>query len=251
MDALLKLFDSYSRKARLYRALLTLAPLVCTILLLQDGLLGSQASESIVVLVVAFGGTFLLANLARSRGKILEGRLTTKWGGWPTTILPRHSDTTIDPYTKARYHQALTSLTKVDLTEKGQEVVNRLDCDHRYRAATTKLIELRRDEKYDMLHQENANYGFRRNLLGLKTAATIILLISMLVVVALWLPGVDTTSSQALRVDVSARWHLYAAFALNLGVGIIWLIFVTESFVRQAGNEYALSLLRTLDIPPP
>jgi hypothetical protein len=114
---------------------------------------------------------------------------------------------------------------------------------------TTKLIEARKDAKFNLLHKENANYGFRRNLLGLKAAALVIIGVSILVIITLWMMGVDVGSGAAIKADLSTRWHLYTAFGINLVAATIWLTFVNRPFVRQAGDEYAMALLRTLDAP--
>nr|ART37969.1 F37 [uncultured bacterium] len=249
MEALLKLFDGYSRKARLYPALLSLAPIVWTALLACGVAPGNIAAEGLIALVVTLGGTYLLANLARSRGKLLEERLKETWGGWPTTLLLRHANTSLDPYTKARYHETLTKLTGLTMPTEAEERARQKDCDHRYRAATTKLLELRRDAKYKMLHQENAAYGFRRNLLGLKPVALVILMATILLAVFQLISGLDMLSITAIKSDLAMRWHLYLALALDLAALAIWLTCITPFFVRQGADEYAMALLRTLDMP--
>ena len=62
-------------------------------------------------LLIAFAAiVYFLASIARSKGASLQEKLIGKWGGWPTTIILRHSDNTIDVGTKARYHLRLSSL---------------------------------------------------------------------------------------------------------------------------------------------
>lgn len=45
------------------------------------------------------------------------------------------------------------------------------DADIIYRSSTRRLIDLRRGQQYQMLHDENESYGFRRSLTGLKPIA--------------------------------------------------------------------------------
>lgn len=249
MEAILKLFDGYSRKARLYPALLSLAPIIWTTLLVCGSAPSNIATEGLIALVVTLGGTYLLANLARSRGKLLEEHLKEIWGGWPTTLLLRHANASLDPYTKARYHESLTKLTGLTMPTEAEERARQTDCDHRYRAATTKLLELRRDAKYKMLHQENAAYGFRRNLLGLKPIALVILIATMVAVGLQLISGLDFLSISAIKSDLALRWPLYLAVVLDLAALAIWLTCITPFFVRQSADEYAMALMRTLDMP--
>jgi len=101
-----RISDTYDRKARIYPALLALAPgfgiavsLYGLEIDMQRGLLG---------LLAAVGGLFLLSNIAREAGKRLERDLFESWGGVPTTQLQRHRDNTIDPVTKRRIHKFLS-----------------------------------------------------------------------------------------------------------------------------------------------
>jgi hypothetical protein len=250
MESLIRFFDGYSRTARLYPALLTLAPLVLTVALAEPGAINSGKVQAIVSVVVLLGGTYLIASLARSRGKVREQELLKVWGGWPTTILLRHSDDTIDPETKARYHGLLAAMTGKPTTTKVEELLDPKGCDHRYRAATTRLMEARRDAKYGLVHNENASYGFRRNLLGLKPVGIAVSLSAMLVAVAAWQIGLQGFNGISL---ILAGWNhpvpvnLLTAFVLDSMFAFLWVSVVTEGFVRQAANEYALALLRTLD----
>ena len=250
MEPLVRIFDSYNRTARLYPALLALSPLIIGIALITPDVVSSLLLPGSLSVLLVFGGTYLLATLARSQGKLREDALLTTWGGWPTTIVLRHSDDTIDPETKVRYHGLLEAMTGRAMPTKADELLDPKACDHRYRAATTRLMEVRRDPKYRLVHHENASYGFRRNLLGLKPVGIFLCLTAMLVAVAAWQIGPVGDDGISLTL---AGWsqplamNLLGAFALDLMLGLLWISIVTEGFVRQAANEYALALLRTLD----
>lgn len=252
MELLNRFFDDYGRMARLYPALLAVAPLVVTIALLRPELANQGLSQGIVSVVVLFGGTYLLATLARSRGKSCEEHLRKKWGHWPTTILLRHSDDTIDPVTKARYHQLLATLAGTAMPTKADELLNPVGSDHRYRAATTQLIEARRGEKYKLLHGENASYGFRRNLLGLRATGIAVSLFSMLVAILaqLLIANNGSLSLAAIQFGRSVPVTLLVALSFDVVFLALWIFEVTPRFVWQAANEYALALFRTLDDAP-
>src|SRR5256885_15055345 len=94
--------DSYERKARLYPALLLVAPVVTT----GAAVLGTTISvlQALGAAVVAGGGAFLLSQLGRDAGKEREAGLFDRWGGLPSVAIFRHRDRRLDPVTKARYH---------------------------------------------------------------------------------------------------------------------------------------------------
>ena len=96
LSALTKLFDNYNRVARLYPALLALAPILCSAIVVFPSLVANIPRST----AAAFGLpclAYFLASLARSRGKMIEERLLANWGGWPTTVMLRHRDNRIEP----------------------------------------------------------------------------------------------------------------------------------------------------------
>jgi hypothetical protein len=248
--AISSLLDSYSRTARLYPALLTIAPIAWTVAVFLPGFITKDVAETILTAFVFFGGLTVLVSLARSRGKALEPRLISAWGGWRTTVLLRHSDNTIEKYTKARYHEKLVALCDgLALPSPNIEAQDPKDADERYRSATKRLIELRRDAKYGMLHKENGLYGFRRNLLGLKPLAIVITCLVMIVTGLIWWHGASLPMRTVDDVfsDLAARWQIYVVEALNVVYLVFWMSIVHQEFVRQAADEYATALFRTLE----
>jgi hypothetical protein len=242
-----KLLDRYSRVARLYPAVLAIAPVIWTIALIRPRLAVGDVARGLVSLVVLLGGLYFLASIGRWRGKILEPRLIAAWGGWPTTILLRHRDLTIDRFTKARYHEQIRGLRRnLSLPSIQEEEGNPREADERYRSATKYLIELRRGPEYGILHQENASYGFRRNLLGLKPVGIGVTAVMAATVALLWWKALSSPARfQGLLSESLVRF--YIAFAANAAYLIIWSVVVSVSFVRQAANEYAEALLKTLE----
>lgn len=196
------------------------------------------------------GGITLLSVVARTLGKRTEERLNAAAGGWRTTVVLRHRDSTVDAYTKRRYHERLNALCNgFVLPTADEEGRDPRDADARYRSATRRLIELRRDAKYRMLHKENALYGFRRNLLGLKPIGILTILLAMVLSLLAWFHGVPSPLSdvRALLTDASTRWPVYAAGIGNLADLLLWLLIVRPGFVHQAQDEYAAALFRTLE----
>jgi hypothetical protein len=250
MERLSGVFSNYGRVARLYPALLAIAPAMWTAVALHPQLINSTLGSWLTSSLAFFGGFTLFANIARSRGKAAETRLRQLWGGWPTTIVLRHSDSTVDHFTKSRYHAKLQQIVgELALPTLIDEQKDSGRADLCYGSATKRLIEQRRDPKYTLLHHENAQYGFRRNLLGLKPfgVATTFLAITIVAGILFYDAPARIHDVASILRDISDRWDLYAALGIDLLFLVMWLIIVRPEFVRQAANEYAIALFRTLD----
>jgi hypothetical protein len=241
--------NRYWLVARLYPALLAFGPVLWSALAFFPGLisdLGKGTASAVAVGCIVY----LLSSLARYRGKVVEPKLLKEWGGWPTTVLLRHRDNRIDPHTKARYHASLTTLTGVSLPTADQEKAAPADADNAYRSATKKLLELRRGKEYQMVADENASYGFRRNLFGLKFIVLCVALTSAILTGIVWWATMTVPITlSGVGNSVRAYPYLPILFALDLAYAVMITFMVTSHFVRQAADEYALALFRTLDQP--
>jgi len=247
LDTVVGLFDSYSRVARLYPSVIALAPILWSGVALFPSLLES-ASQSIAFVIGSACLLFFFTSITRSLGKRTEARLLRQQGGWHTTMLLRHRDATLDGTTKERYHRALEVMCACALPTLKQEQTNPADADAIYRSATKKLIEQRRGAEYVLLHAENASYGFRRNLYGLKPVALIeTVIVILLTLFGWWLITPQPYTRLVIAQSVISYPHFLVLVGLDLGYLFLWLWAVTPDFVAQAGREYAEALLRTLD----
>jgi hypothetical protein len=192
---------------------------------------------------------YFLASIARSRGKTIEEQLLDKWGGWPTTVMLRHCDDLIDRVTKARYHAALAALCPdITIPSAIDEQNSPSEANEIYRSATKRLIEMRRGPDYQMLHHENASYGFRRNMLGLKPIALAVAGIAALVTALGWWTVVSPSPTwQAVQATIVTYPHLPVLLAFDVGYFLLWAVMINKNFVRQAAREDAEALFRTLD----
>lgn len=258
MQNIHKLFDSYNRVARLYPALLSVAPLAWTIGVLHPEIVASDSIKLLISLLMLIGMLFLFASLARHRGKSIEKKLNAEWGGWCTTAYLRHRDDTLDKFTKHRYHEKLEKICggAFSMPKASEELLNPQDADEKYRSATRLLLESRRDPKYRLLIDELASYGFRRNLLGLKPVAVAMSFIAILInalelfyvfPVNVELLPINIESISLFIYNVKEYWVLYTLILGNILYLTVFLFFITSQFVRSAADEYAIALLRTLD----
>jgi hypothetical protein len=242
-----KLFDSYNRVARIYPAAVAFAPVIWTTA--AFGLVPDVKSGLVAMLV--FGCVlYFFASLARSRGKALEPVLIIEWGAWPTTLFLRHRDNHFDKKTKGRYHSALAKLSKLRFPTPDEEEADQEGADETYRSATKRLIEARRESKYKMLHDENASYGFRRNLLGLKPVALLIGVVAAVATGIAWWVGLpQPVTMPSAFVAFKAAPLLVILVLLDVAYVVLIASFVTRPFVFQAGAEYSDALFKTLDAP--
>lgn len=233
----LPLPSPYEWTARLKPALLTLAPIFVLLAIWLPAVW--TALGALAGLLGACGVTYLLAQVARARGKALEARFAED-GPALTTALLRHADDRIDPLTKQRYHAVLAS-RGLSLPSSEEEALDAASADRRYKACATWLLEATRDEKkFKLLLQENTAYGFRRNLLAMKPLALVIILAALVAnALAVWLTwsGMDEQAIKGLILE--------GGLAATLA---IWLTFITRSFFAEASLAYGKRLLASCDL---
>ena len=230
MTSLAGLFDEYSLRARVYPGLLASLPIAITVLLLWP----HADLQALWPVAVAVGGTFFLANYVRSRGKRLEAKLVRKWDGLPTTHMLRHREVD-NPVIFRRRLRGLERVFGEALPTLHDEQADPAAADATYAAATKSLISKVRGDKgrYPRAHDENIHYGFRRNLLALKSISLVVL-------------GV-VTAADLVELIVHFRPPDLIALGLDVLIGLAWFAVVRERWVREAGDTYAQRLFETLE----
>ncbi len=165
---LLSLSDRYERKARLIPGFVVAFPMALTV---------AAVSASIVPGYVALGIgagaevllTFLLGYLARARGKAVEERMWSAWGGPPTTRWLRPSDRTCSDQQKSKWRGAIKRITGLSIAASVTPDRTEADIDKIVNDATRQLRHVLRDRPESaMLRIHNEDYGQARNLLGLR-----------------------------------------------------------------------------------
>lgn len=164
----LKQFDTYSIKARVFPAIIAGLPTLALLFIIVpwDHLGISQAIASFmgVVLVFAF------ADMARHRGKDIQ----TKLGSGETPEQWHRANADLPEVSKSLFRKFIAEQLKQEAPTANEEKFNTAEANDFYRAANAWLRDRTRDtSKFSMLFGENITYGFRRNLLGLKTIAII------------------------------------------------------------------------------
>lgn len=249
------LFDHYGRQARLFPALLTVFPPLLAVLAWFPWLLVSSLGATLLTLATSCGLLYALSSWARTKGKRVETRLLKKWGGWPTTILLRHASD-LDVHTRARYHSFLAAhVPNMVMPSPAEEQADLAAADSTYASAVMWLKERVRTKDFPMVDRENAQYGFRRNLRGLKLVG----ILGCFVTAFLSLGGIAYQTPELQALVVSQSWGpladrlgifgpaVWSATAINI-IGIVaWLSIVTDRWVWEGGVQYAIALLATCD----
>jgi len=138
----------------------------------------------------------------------------------------------------ARRHATLSRCVRgIVIPSPGDEAANPSVAEEVYAACTKFLIGRSRDDK--LLLQENTNYGFRRNLWGLKPFGVAISAMSTVVL------GLRLFTQFASHLPVSP---LVAVFeGCNVIMLILWLAVVSPKWVMMPALAYAERLMETLD----
>lgn len=240
MNPLNLITETYDRQARLYPALLLIAPVVVTaVALFSVKLTGLQ---SLGASLVGLGGAFFLTQLARDAGKKREPFLFKLWGGMPSVSIFRHSHSRLDSITKARYHKHLSTLVEGAKAPTAiEEQANADATDEVYTAWSHYLrVNTRDTKKFPLLFKENVSYGYRRNVWGLRPIGIIVSLLCTLSAGArLWFVYSGTGRS---GVEISG------AFAFSLLFLALWLFRFTTDWVRVPADAYAERLAESVEM---
>ncbi|GAC1406711.1 MAG: hypothetical protein NVSMB6_03310 [Burkholderiaceae bacterium] len=263
-----KLFDAYSLRARLFPAIIAAAPALAALALLISwksfGLSNLVATLGLLVLL------FAIADLSRSRGKAIEGKLYAEHGGMPSITMFRRDDTTLDAGSKDRYREFLAGKLGVAVPTVHEENTNQGTADAFYGQCDNWLRQNTRDtKKFSILFSENVTYGFRRNLLGVKMLALCLnVIIVVLCAFILWRTSwaIDTPMGNKTAVVLAVAAAHAAYMLLAVSHTAVWdaakaygreLILSTEAFLtpakpaRKTASRKAASAATTITPPGP
>ena len=242
-------FDNYTAKARIQPILLVMVPLGILLFVLMPG--DSLPIDALLGVIVIGGGTSLFSQIARDRGSNKQPALWRSWGGAPTTRLLRVRESP-NRITLTHWRSKLEKLTGDRLPTEVEELEDPVAADQHYESAVHVLRNATYDaKKFPLVFAENVNYGFRRNLWGMKPYGIII---SVLAMTCSW--GISISSVYPIveselfnlvkNPDVILLMRLTGTI-FNTAIAAIWLFAIRPQWVRIAAEAYALQLLGALD----
>jgi hypothetical protein len=227
--------DKYDRNARLKPALTAALPAAWTVMAWSPG--NALGWGGLWGLIVGAGGTFLLAQMARDRGKRKERALFDRFGGRPSERMLSYAAANNTVQLAQRHEKLSRLMPGVSIPTEEDEVRDPYAAQQIYGACVAFLISRTRDDR--LLFQENMNYGFRRNLWGLKPIG-IVVAGGAAAVLGLRLFMEFSTHSPVAALLVSFE-------ALNLGMIGAWLFWFIPSWVMIPSRAYAERLMEALD----
>ena len=232
------ILDPYVRRARLQPALLVALPGALAVLAWFPT--DAAAAATVWSLIAWTGGTALLAQVARDRGKAKEPDLFAQWSGKPTTRLLRHRDTT-NPVLLQRRHEKLQALLPdLAMPSAAEETMDTDKADAVYDACTAFLLEKTRTrDQFPLVFEANCDYGFRRNLWGMKTLGTFIALAAA--------TAVGVLIYRNILAGVTPAPLTIAAAATVLALFVGWLAWFTPVWVKTTADAFAERLLGALE----
>jgi len=248
MEAIEKLFDTYSLNARVKPAFFLVFPVVISVFVWFDA--SRSWGGAIVTFIVSFGIISFAANQMSTKGNILQDKLFKKWKGAPTTIVLRYTDERIDTLTKERYMKKLEAMIQnFKFVSIEDERADPDKSDKMYRTATNFLKENTRDIKeYPLVFKELISYGFSRNITAFKTLGLLItstcFVISNYLIWFNYFKGVDKEFSELIH----SVPFIYIGLVVVLSILIfLWLFAVNEKWVEIRAFAYAKSLLASCE----
>jgi hypothetical protein len=225
-----RILDTYSLRARWSPVLLVALPLIVACVAFVPSL---SAWDKLWPFLGGAAVVVLVDQIGRDAGKRMQPSLWASWGGAPTTTALRHRDSR-NPVLLARRHQQLQAVLGRALPTEDEERADPVGADHAYEAVTSILISRTRERRKDfpLIFVENCNYGFRRNMLGLRPWGMSVSSLAALAILA----GLATTLAGIARFSAGL---LGIALAVSLIAFVIWWKAVTRDWVKRVAETYA------------
>jgi len=232
-------FDVYTRRARIAPCLIAFLPVLVTVFAIfpqQYAGLGGIAG------LLSWGSiTALLAETSRELGKRKQPGLYKQWQGKPTTKLLRHRNAPNEVTLRRRHAKLEQCISDIKIPTALEERANPKLADDIYEECTAFLrrYTTRHRDEYPLVFEELCNYGFRRNLWGMKPigiTASVVGTITIGIFIAInWISG---TSSSTLSI---------AGGVVNLAMLLAWLLLVNPEWVKTVADAYAERLMETCE----
>jgi hypothetical protein len=230
--------DAYSIRARWAPVFLVVLPPLILCFALVPGL---PAWNKLWPVLGAAGVVVLVDQLGRDGGRRLQPALWASWGGAPTTAALRHRGTA-NPVLLARQHERIAAIVGHALPTSDEERADPAGADHVYQAAIAVLIARTRGRRreYPLIFAENCNYGFRRNMLGLRLWGTLLAAAAGVLALA------------AIAAGFAGLVHVPLALAsvvlaVSAAATVIWWRVVTPDWVQPVACAYAERLLEAAE----
>lgn len=228
-----EIFGLYNVRSRLSVSVFVLSPLLILIFLTLPE--ARSLSSTIIFGLVLIPLSNLIIISSRELGvKAMKSCYTNE--SLPAQSFLLLKDTTLNEQTKQRYYSFLKQhISSFSISE--DEQVMKVSAED---AVTWLIAQTRDSSKFPLIHEENMNFGFAYNLLGLKKIGILLTILSLAInLVLIYLVSFNFISYNIIS--------LFLCFLLNLGIMLIWIFVISKSLVRSCGKKYARALLAACD----
>jgi hypothetical protein len=233
MIALFKFFDAYTIRARIVPSLIAGLPaLAFPFVVVPWDHIGLS---NVIVSIMSFVLLFAVADLARRRGRQIEKKLGTR----STLSLWYRSNSELPNSSKNLYRTFIAGKLKCSAPSEEDEINEPQLANDFYAGAGDWLRDHTRDaKKFKILFDENITYGFRRNLLGLKSIALVLNgIVAILSGFILYLKPAYFESNQTIEEK------LYVVLLVVATHSVYIFLAVNDSSVREASKAYGKQLI--------
>lgn len=231
------LLDEYERRARFVPGLWVVAPVA--VLIVALGLKQDAVVSLVLGSLSALGGPVVLASYVRQRGREVEEELFSQWGGVPTTVRLRSSGLAETTPDRARLRKQLSHVLGIKFPSEESERSDPAAADAAYDRAVRELRGRTRNKKdFPLIFVENKNYGYERNMLGMRPVGI----------------GISAACAVALAIasGLIGLWKPQSALDPTVGMVviiallIIWVIIPRADRVKRVANAYADRLFEAI-----
>ena len=164
--------DDYDRYARLLPVVTVASPIAVGVTVVTG--FDVNAWLMLIPTPVIAGLCILFASMAANSGVRTQKRLWQDWDGPPTTRYLRRRNGEYNEHTKSRLHEHMISLGFTVPTLEAEKV-DPDAADDRYEAYVMELKSMTRDRhKFPLVRTYLKQYGFSRNLYGIRRTGVVI-----------------------------------------------------------------------------
>jgi hypothetical protein len=224
-------FDWYTLRAQVFPGVISTAPALAlaAMLVTWDSFHLSQVVAPLALTVLLFA----FAVFTRQQGLRVQPKLFPD--GLPTTQRLRHRDHKYPPEFKSRVLAFICGKINRTPPTADHERLNKGEADRMYEECVGWLRNNTRKPEFKLLLHENMNYGFFRNLYGMKTIGLAIGALTVLGVAVF--AGYNYGKSPAHDLT-----PLFLIVFVALVHAAFLLVVITKPAVKQAADAYAREL---------
>ncbi len=219
----------YSLRAETLPVCITLTPIALLLVVaVPEGFKFPTGGVAVLIFSLV---SFFLSRVGADFGKRLEKSLWTSWGGPPTTRFLRHGNHEFNKVTRDRVHAKFRQLGLHVPTHEEQEQ-DQYAADTHYQSCAEDLIRRTRStKKFPLVSKGLTEYGFHRNLLGLKFFGVFLTVVGV--------AGSTWFTCRAWTTTNELPTFSLVAGLIDAGLLIVWLVWVIEPKVKLSADRYA------------